>query len=129
MAAEMQDMVTHWKNLKTQAESGELKMDPDIGNALKAHAEKMRGKLDLMLTRARALEILQGFGGLDTANTLRKKFEAKATGADGSALIRLQQSIEILTLMSETYAKAIGTIQETDLTNAQKLGNAEAEVQ
>ena len=68
---------------------------------------------------------LQGFGALGSAIALQRKFEAKANGGDGSAVTRLQQSIDVLTLMSETYEKAIGTIQDTDLSNSQKLANAD----
>ncbi|MEV0294597.1 hypothetical protein [Nocardia sp. NPDC050710] len=126
MAAEMQSLVAQWKNLKTQAESGDIRMDPEIGNALKGHAEQMKTKLDDFLADTNRLENLSGFGTLKTATTLQSKFEGKASGSDGSAIERLKQSIEVLTLMAETYEKATRTIQDTDQSNSQKLANTDA---
>ncbi|MEV0294593.1 hypothetical protein [Nocardia sp. NPDC050710] len=123
MAAEMQSLVAQWKNLKTQAESGELMVDPEIGTALKGHAEQMKTKLDTMLVGIKQLDKLSGFGTLATATTLQGKFERKASGDNASAVERLKQSIEVVTLMAETYEKATRTIQDTDQSNSQKLAN------
>ncbi|MGV9613171.1 hypothetical protein [Nocardia xishanensis] len=114
----MSSLVDQWKTFKTQAESGELRLDDAIGTALKTHAEQMAAKLDTLIFQAQLLDHLAGFGDLKSANDLKGKFERKASGGDGSAVERLKQSSEVLTLMAETYQKAIGKIQETDQSNA-----------
>ncbi|MBF6427110.1 hypothetical protein GV791_30285 [Nocardia cyriacigeorgica] len=119
---EMSGMLSHWKGLKTQAENGELRMDPQIGSALKARADAMLTELDLMVFDVKALEHVSGFGTLGSAVALQKKFAAKATTADDSAQKRLQESIDIVKLMSETYELAIRRIEETDQSTAGTLG-------
>ncbi|MBH0776842.1 hypothetical protein [Nocardia bovistercoris] len=125
MSEQMQSLVAQWRNLNTQAESGDLRLDPAVGNALKAQAEQMKTKLDDMLVAARQLGALSGFGALQTATTMQQKFENKAVAGDGSAVQRLLQSVEVLTLMAETYEKAVRTIEDTDQANSQKLANVE----
>ncbi|MFI6048042.1 hypothetical protein ACIA8C_40935 [Nocardia sp. NPDC051321] len=118
---DMQAMLTRWQTLKKQAEGGELRMDTDIGTALAAHAEQMRGKLDIMVTNATRLAFLSGFGGLDSAKALQGKFAQKANNGDDSAVKRLKQSIDIVTLMKDTYELAIGKITASDQAAADKL--------
>ncbi|MBF6158214.1 hypothetical protein IU421_15385 [Nocardia cyriacigeorgica] len=120
-------LVSHWKSLKTQAENGELRMDPEIGNALKARADAMITALDDMLDDAAALEHVSGFGSLGSAVELQKKFAAKAVTDQDSAVNRLKESHEIVTLMSETYALAIRRIEETDQSTAGALGKTGAQ--
>ncbi|WP_280228339.1 hypothetical protein [Nocardia cyriacigeorgica] len=119
---ELTGLLGHWKALKTQAENGELRMDPEIGNALKARADAMLAALDKMLFDTEELQYVSGFGTLKSAEALRAKFAAKAVTDDDSAKKRLQESIDIVTLMSETYALAVRRIEETDQSTAGALG-------
>ncbi|MCP2320798.1 hypothetical protein APR12_006185 [Nocardia amikacinitolerans] len=119
--AQMQQQSAQWKTLKQQAESGQLQMDPEIGRELAAHAERMAKALDVLTSQARWLSYLGGFGTLSSANALQGKFSSKALGGDDAAVTRLGQSIEVLTLMKETYELAAKTLSETDQANAQQL--------
>ncbi|MFG1792960.1 hypothetical protein [Nocardia sp. NPDC049149] len=112
--AQMEAAVTRWQALKKQAEDGELRLDEQIGTALANHADQMRTKLDTMLDFAGDLKHQAGFGTLKSAEALRDKFAKKATAGDDSAVNRLKQSIEVVTLMSETYKLAIGKLTESD---------------
>ncbi|PXX61462.1 hypothetical protein DFR70_10820 [Nocardia tenerifensis] len=118
---EMQGMLTRWQTLKTQAEGGELRLDTDIGQQLAAHAERMRTKLNGLMNKAVELEHLSGFGTLASAEDLRQKFALKANNGNDSAVKRLKQSIDIATLMKETYELAIRKISESDQSAADKL--------
>ncbi|WP_067841371.1 hypothetical protein [Nocardia lijiangensis] len=119
--AQMQLQSAQWKTLKQQAESGELRMDAEIGRELAGHAEKMIKALDVLVVQARLLSYLGGFGTLSSAKALQDKFSTKALGGDDAAVTRLGQSIEVLTLMKETYELAAKTLSETDQANAQQL--------
>ncbi|WP_194837920.1 hypothetical protein [Nocardia sp. XZ_19_369] len=119
--SEMQAMLTRWQTLKKQAEGGELLLDSQIRERLVTHAEQMRTKLDAMVNKAAELEHLSGFGSLTSAGDLRQKFALKANNGTDSAVKRLQQSIDIVTLMKETYELAIGKITESDQSVADKL--------
>lgn len=125
--APLSGMLDHWKTLKSQAESGELRMDEQVGSALKAQADQLITRLDLMLVRANQLQHVTGFGTLASAVALQKKFSEKALGADDSAVKRLQESIDIVRLMRDTYELAIRKIGETDQSIATDLGNAGAQ--
>ncbi|WP_378737768.1 hypothetical protein [Nocardia brasiliensis] len=119
--AQMQGMLARWQTLKTQAEGGELRLDTEIGTALASHAQRMREQLDLMMNRAKNLAFTSGFGTLQSAEALRDKFALKANNGDDSAVKRLQQSLEVVTLMKETYELAIGKLKESDQSAADRL--------
>ncbi|WP_433662017.1 hypothetical protein ACQPW1_07625 [Nocardia sp. CA-128927] len=119
--SEMQGMLTRWQTLKTQAEGGDLRMDAEIGQRLATHAEQMHTKLEETLNKALELEHLTGFGNLKSADDLRQKFALKANNGNDSAVKRLKQSMDIVSLMSETYKLAIGKISESDQSAADKL--------
>jgi len=76
--------------------------------------------------KAKDLDHLAGYGSLPSAMNLQQKFELKAAGGgphDGndSAVTRLEQHIEIVTLMRDTYAAAIGQLQSTDQAAADQM--------
>ncbi|MET8776776.1 hypothetical protein ABZV58_17375 [Nocardia sp. NPDC004654] len=119
--ARVQGMVAHWQTLKQQAESGELRMDPEIGRELAGHAEQMGKKLDGLVRQAGFLAYVSGFGTLASAVALKDKFALKASDGNDAAVLRLKQSIEVLTLMKQTYELAAKTMSETDQANAQQL--------
>ncbi|WP_069163108.1 hypothetical protein [Nocardia altamirensis] len=112
--AQMEAAVARWQTLKKQAEGGELRLDEQVGTELANHADQMRTKLNKILNDASELDRLSGFGTLKSAEALRGKFERKANGGNDSAMERLKQSIDVVTLMSETYKLAIGKLTESD---------------
>ncbi|WP_327111726.1 hypothetical protein OHB12_26600 [Nocardia sp. NBC_01730] len=133
MADNMQGEIRRWQQLKQQAESGEFRMEEGIGEALRARCETFLGELRSMKTMAQRLDRLSGYGGLPSAQTLQAKFEGKAAGGDShdpndSAVTRVQQHIEIVTLMRDTYAVAIGKLKATDEAAGSQMGNLTEEV-
>jgi hypothetical protein len=116
----MSDQLQHWQNLKQQAIDGELRMDPGIGNALRGRCDTLRTQLDQIRKESKGLAHLAGYGGLPSALDMKKKFELKASGAENgdSAESRLDTMIQVVTLMRDTYAAAIGELQETDQQNS-----------
>ncbi|MFE9574765.1 hypothetical protein ACFYO1_00130 [Nocardia sp. NPDC006044] len=123
---QMQAMVTRWQTLKKQAEGGEFRLDEEIGQQLADHAERMRSSVQRMVDAAGDLEHLSGFGTLASAEDLRTKFALKANNGDDSAVKRLQQSVEVATLMRDTYKLAIGKLTESDQSAADKLAQLNA---
>ncbi|WP_280434824.1 hypothetical protein [Nocardia carnea] len=116
----MSDQLQHWQNLKQQAIDGDLRMDTGIGSALQSRCDTLRTQLDQIRREAKGLAHLAGYGGLPSALDMKKKFELKASGAENgdSAESRLDEMIQIVTLMRDTYAAAIGQLQETDQQNS-----------
>lgn len=101
-------------------------MDPEVGAALRSRCETFLNELTDMKQQAKDLDHLMGYGGLSSANTLRQKFEQKAQGGGvhdvgDSAVNRLEQHIEVVRLMRDTYAAAIGQLQATDQTAGAQL--------
>ncbi|MBF6090646.1 hypothetical protein [Nocardia cyriacigeorgica] len=121
------ELLSHWKTLKTQAENGELRLNTEVGEALKRHADELLLKLNSMLGRTQDLAFVSGFGTLGSAVELQKKFAAKAVSDEDSAANRLKESIDIVTLMRDTYALSISRLQETDQSTAGALGQAGAQ--
>ncbi|MFI1463061.1 hypothetical protein [Nocardia carnea] len=116
----MSDQLQHWQNLKQQAIDGELRMDTGIGEALRGRCDTLRTQLDQIRKETKGLAHLAGYGGLPSALDIKKKFELKASGAENgdSAESRLDEMIQVVTLMRDTYAAAIGQLQETDQQNS-----------
>ncbi|WP_431949892.1 hypothetical protein [Nocardia lijiangensis] len=119
MADDMSGQIRRWQQLKDQAVSGEFQMDEAIGAALRARCENFLIELTDMKQHAKDLDHLMGYGGLPSANSLRQKFEQKANGGGAhdtsdSAVNRLAQNIEVVRLMRDTYAAAIGQLQAAD---------------
>ncbi|MBF6548751.1 hypothetical protein [Nocardia brasiliensis] len=118
---DMQGMMTRWQSLYKQADGGELRLDEEVGEKLAAHAEQMQTKLQSMLNKAGELEHLSGFGTLSSALALQKKFSLKANKGDDSAVKRIEQSIDVVTLMRDTYRLACGKLAEVDKSAADRL--------
>lgn len=116
----MTNQVQHWQSLKQQAIDGQLTMDDAIGGALQSRCSTLLDELDGIRRGVSSLNYLSGYGGLPSALDMKRKFELKADGAeDGdSAAARLDEMIQVVTLMRDTYAAAIGRLQETDQQNS-----------
>lgn len=123
MAEEPKTQLKHWQTMKAQAESGELVMESDIAAKLAARCETYLGQLDDLVDRADDLQYISGFGDLRSAKALAEKFSEKAVGAEDSAVNRLNQAIEIVKLMKQTFELAGKQISETDQQTSQALGN------
>ncbi|WP_280429152.1 hypothetical protein [Nocardia brasiliensis] len=118
---DMQSMVTKWQALYKQADGGELRLDEEIGQKLAQRSEQMITKLRAMWNGAAELEHLSGFGTLASAEALRAKFALKANNGNDSAVRRIEQSIDVVTLMRDTYKLACGKLAEADKSAADKL--------
>lgn len=118
---EMQGMVTRWQTLYRQADGGELRIDEEIGGKLAQRAEQMLVKLQGLRNQAARLDRISGFGALASAEALKTKFALKANNGSDSAVKRLEQSIDVVTLMRDTYKLACGKLAEADKSAADKL--------
>ncbi|MEU4313032.1 hypothetical protein [Nocardia sp. NPDC024068] len=117
-------MLQQWQTFKTQAESGELRMDAGIGQQLAVRCDTFIGRLQEMLRGTDSLGFLDGFGTLRSADTLKNKFAGKAVNDADSAANRLKTAIDIATLMKETFELSARRIEETDQSTSTALGNA-----
>ncbi|MGQ4598361.1 hypothetical protein [Nocardia sp. R6R-6] len=133
MANDMQGEMRRWQQLKQQAVDGEFRMEDGIGEALRRRCETLLSELADMQKRARELAYLSGYGDLPSARTIQAKFERKADGGDthdpnDSAVARIQQHIEVVQLMHDTYAAAIGKLQSTDEAVGSRMNTLTGEV-
>lgn len=124
MTEDAQSQLNHWQQLKQQAVDGDLRMEEGIGKALHDRCHTFLVALDNIKRNARQLDHLSGFGGLPSAKDMKKKFEDKAVngGETGdSAIDRIQEHMTIIELMRDTYAAAIGQLQNTDQNTAGQM--------
>ncbi|SNY81537.1 hypothetical protein SAMN04244553_3135 [Nocardia amikacinitolerans] len=122
----MDDALAQWRTYKQKAESGEFRMDPQIGDALRGRAQTMLDGLEKdLLRRASDLGQIGGFGTLPSAQALKTKFENKAVNDPDSAVNQLKKHIDLVTLMRDTYALSIRKLSETDQANASQLNNTD----
>jgi hypothetical protein len=133
MGDDLAGQLKRWQQLKQQAVSGEFHMEQDIGEALRKRCETFLTELGILKNQAQLLDHLSGYGGLPSATTMQTKFEKKAVGGDShdtndSAVTRLQQNIEVVQLMQDTYAAAIGKLQATDEAAGNNMNTAAEEM-
>ncbi|MFC4127379.1 hypothetical protein [Nocardia rhizosphaerae] len=112
------DERTKWLTLAGQAMSGELRIEPGVGEAIRKAAKQYAEDLEILVGEAQRLGYLSGWGGLDSAKLLRVKFEQKAVGGGDdptdNAVSRLQEHIAIAWLQHDTFAAAIGKLEMVD---------------
>ncbi|MFI5720208.1 hypothetical protein [Nocardia sp. NPDC051750] len=121
---EQQNQLQHWQNLKTQAESGELVMQKDVAEKLAGRCDTFLDQLNDAVARAKDLQYISGFGDLRSAKALAQKFANKAVADEDSAVNRLNQAIEIVKLMKQTFELSAKEISEADDQVSQALDNA-----
>ncbi|WP_435592534.1 hypothetical protein [Nocardia sp. bgisy118] len=120
------DALAQWRGYKQKAESGEFRMDHQIGDALRNRAEAMlNGLEDFLLVKASDLGQIGGFGTLPSAQALKAKFENKAVNDSDSAVNQLKKHIDLVTLMRDTYALSIRKLSDTDQANASQFNNTD----
>ncbi|MEV0032842.1 hypothetical protein [Nocardia sp. NPDC050793] len=118
--------LAQWRSYKQKAESGEFRMDPQIGEALRGRAQTMLDGLQKeVLRRAQDLGRLGGFGTLPSAQALKTKFENKAITDADSAVNQLKKHLDLLTLMRDTYALSIRTLADADQAYANQFNNTD----
>lgn len=95
MTDQPENQLTHWQNLKTQAENGELVMEADIAGKLAQRCDTFIGQLNDAIDKVYDLQYVSGFGGLRSATQLAQKFANKAVSDEDSAVNRLKLSVQI----------------------------------
>ncbi len=118
--AGMNATIEQWKKLKTQAESGDLRIDEEIGRRLRDRCVTLKAGLRNELSQVKRLTHYDGWGTLESAKILKTKFESKAESAPDSLMNQLKKHIEVVQLMEDTYNLAIRTLTDTDKSNAAK---------
>ncbi|MCP2299975.1 hypothetical protein APR11_006438 [Nocardia amikacinitolerans] len=122
----MEGALAQWRNYKQKAESGEFRMDHEIGDALRNRAETMlKGIEDVLLVKANDVAHLSGFGTLPSAQALQAKFQNKAVSDNDSAANQLKKHIDLLMLMRDTYALSIRKLTDTDQANANQFNQTD----
>ncbi|MCP2280315.1 hypothetical protein [Nocardia amikacinitolerans] len=125
-ASSIEGALAQWQQYKQKAESGEFRMDAQIGDALRGRAQTMLDGLEqVLLVTAKQLGRINGFGTLPSAEALKAKFENKAVNDSDSAVNQLKKHIDLVTLMRDTYALSIRKLSETDQANASQLNNTD----
>ncbi|WP_028479799.1 hypothetical protein [Nocardia sp. CNY236] len=120
------DQHGYWTALAQQAVSGDLRLEPELGEALRAAAKRYAERLTAAKDETQYLENLSGWGTLPSAVAIRKKFEAKAVAGgahdpNDSAAHRIQEHIDIAWLQHDTFAAAIGKLELIDEERAAAL--------
>ncbi|NKX88762.1 hypothetical protein [Nocardia coubleae] len=128
-----QDHATYWRNMKSQAISGEFKLDEDLGQAIADVVSQYISDLEIQKFEAANLQHLTGWGSLPSAAAIRGKFENKAVAGgshdpDDSAVKRLDQHIAIARDQRDAFLAAIGRLQAVDQQSAGAIGNAGASI-
>ena len=103
-----------WAAMISNAESGDLSLDPAVGAESQRAASDWLDALRLMAVNASSLGMPEGFPpDLDSAQALAKKFGDKATGADG-VQVRIAQFITVGEQLRDLIRAAVKKIETED---------------
>lgn len=105
---------TEWKNLETQADSGQLTLNPEVGNGLARVCDEHIDALEKVFERIRGVERLSGFGSFNSSKILENKFSLTAAGRDRSLDETIRKHIEAVTTAKEVVLKAVANFQAQD---------------
>ncbi|MFC6014484.1 hypothetical protein [Nocardia lasii] len=115
----------YWTQLAQKAVAGELRVEPELGEALRAAAKVYAEGLTAARANTAQLGNLSGWSSLPSAVALRVKFEQKGVGGgsdpNDNAAQRIQDHIDIAWLQHDTFAAAIGKIELVDEQRAAQL--------
>ncbi|WP_446221747.1 hypothetical protein ACTWPB_17825 [Nocardia sp. IBHARD005] len=120
-----EDQHAYWTQLAQQAVAGVFRMEPELGEALRAAAKVYAEGLGRAKADTATLGRLSGWGSLPSAKALRVKFEQKGFGGgtdpNDNAAQRIQDHIDIAWLQHDTFAAAIGKLELVDEQRAAQL--------
>ena len=110
MSDNLASQLTRWHHLQQQAETGDLRIDPDVAEQLAGHCDRLIGELEAIQTDAGKVTHLEGWGDLQSAKDLQRKFEQKAY----DYIDVLGQHIQVVTAMRDTYLTTVRRLTEQD---------------
>ncbi|NKX90177.1 hypothetical protein [Nocardia coubleae] len=103
-----------WSQLKSQADAGQLMLDPEVGRDLDRVCDDHISRLEEVFLMVGRVERITGFGSFDSSAILEKKFSLTASGGDRALDTVLRQHIEVVQTAKEVVAKAIANFVAQD---------------
>lgn len=103
-----------WSQLLTQADAGELALDPEVGRDLDRVCDDHISRLEEVFLSVERVGRISGFGTFDSSAILEKKFSLTASGGDRALDTVLRQHIEAVQTAKEVVAKAIANFVAQD---------------
>lgn len=103
-----------WNQLLTQANAGELALDPEVGRDLDRVCDDHLDRLEEVYELVDRVARIDGFGSFDSGQVLAKKFSLTASGGDRALDTVLRQHIEAVQTAKEVVAKAIANFVAQD---------------
>lgn len=103
-----------WNQLLTQANAGELSLDPEVGRDLDRACDDHISRLEEVFLSVERVARVSGFGSFDSSTILENKFALTASGGDRALDTVLRQHIEAVQTAKEVVAKAIANFVAQD---------------
>lgn len=105
---------TQWRKLLDQANSGQLRLDPEVGKGLDQVCDNYLAQLGTALRMTASVKDVSGFGPFPSGQALQEKFRLKASGSEQSLEAVLKQHIDSVQIAKQVVAKAISNFVESD---------------
>ncbi|MEU7630750.1 hypothetical protein AB0C34_12290 [Nocardia sp. NPDC049220] len=112
---------TEWRKVLDMANSGHVRLDPEIGKGLDKVCDDYLDRLDAISRLADRVKIVDGFGPFPSGKALQEKFKWKATGTDQSLDAILMKHIDAVKTAKEVVAKSISNFTEQDQSHADQF--------
>lgn len=110
-----------WNQLLTQANAGELALDPEVGRDLDRVCDDHITRLEEVYLSVERVGRLSGFGSFNSSTILEKKFSLTASGSDRALDTVLRQHIETVQTAKEVVAKAVSNFVAQDVATGAKI--------
>lgn len=110
-----------WNQLLTQADAGELSLDPEVGRDLDRVCDDHLDRLEEVYELVDRVKRIDGFGSFNSSQALANKFSQTASGGDRALDTVIRQHIEAVQTAKEVVAKAIANFIAQDGTLATEI--------
>ncbi|WP_280268813.1 hypothetical protein [Nocardia wallacei] len=114
-----------WKGLLEQADAGRLSLDPEVGAGLDKVCERHIDRLGAVLSEARKIGHVTGFGTFDSGVVLARKFSLTAAGSDRALDAVVRRHIDAVLTAKAVVAKAIANFAAHDRAAAARISATE----
>ncbi|MGF0318333.1 hypothetical protein [Nocardia fluminea] len=103
-----------WTQLLSQANAGQLSLDPEVGKDLDRVCDDHLDRLEEVFEQVALVSAISGFGDFNSGRTLERKFSLTASGGDRPLDEVLKKHIESVKTAKEVVAKAIANFVAQD---------------
>ncbi|MFE5474764.1 hypothetical protein ACFQ9R_03595 [Nocardia sp. NPDC056541] len=117
----MADEKSRWETLKSNAESGNLYLDPSVSTSCRDACNRQITLFSELKQSLSSLSSVSGLGRFNAADELSKMLGMKAIGGERDFNTAFEEHIQVLTLIRDTIEISVKKYEDQQIAQAQAL--------